>query len=74
MTQLMKTLIRELSEVPEEEQDGVAAFLLEDLEAEKHWDELFANSQDALARLAEEALEEFEKGEAKPFEDSFSAQ
>lgn len=71
MTQLMETLIKELSDVPKEEQDDVAAFLLEDLRDEKRWDELFASSQDQLARLADEALEEFERGETKPLEESF---
>jgi predicted P-loop ATPase len=38
--------------------------LLEELD-EQHWDEAFANSQDQLARLADEALAEYHQGKTQ---------
>ena len=71
MTSLMKTLIAELQGIPEEKQDEVAAFLLEDLQAEKRWEELFADSrsQRLLSEMAEKARQEHERGETKPLEE-----
>jgi hypothetical protein len=50
--------------------DGVDPELLEQLEAldEALWDMQFANSQDALAKLAEEALAEYEQGKTMPLD------
>lgn len=73
MTTLMKKLIDQLQKLPEEEQDSVAAFLLEEVNTERRWDELFDNSQEELSRMADEAIEEFERGETKPLEDSFTS-
>lgn len=72
MTQLMETLIDQLHEIPEEEQDGVAARLLEDLKSERRWDELFASTtEEQWDKLEKEALDEFERGETKSMEDTF---
>ncbi len=51
-----------------EEQDVVAALILEEIESEKRWDELFAGSQGQLARLAEQAIKEYKAGKTKPFD------
>ncbi len=42
MTNLLKTAIEELSKLSEEEQDAVAAAILEELRSEQKWSELFA--------------------------------
>lgn len=73
MTTTTKKLVEALEELPEEEQENAAAFLLEELKAERRWAELFAESQEELSRLADEAIEEFEKGETEPMEDSFGS-
>ena len=36
--------------------------IIQEMEADQRWDELFANSQDALAKLANEALAEHQQG------------
>jgi hypothetical protein len=41
--------------------------ILEKLEDEMRWDKAFANSQDALAQLASEAMAEYEYKEGKTF-------
>lgn len=70
MTELLEKAFAEASNRPEEEQDQLARNLLADLEAEEKWDQAFANSQDRLAVLADEALAEFEQGETRPLEES----
>ncbi len=62
MTQLLERAFAEAAKLPEQEQDSLAAWLLEMLESEQRWDALFANSADALAKLADEALADFEAG------------
>jgi len=71
MTKTTKKLVETLEKLPDEEQESVAAFLLEELKSEQRWEKLFSESQDELSRLADEALEEFERGETQPMEDSF---
>ena len=66
MTQLLERAFTEASRLPEPEQDAVASFLLAELESERRWADSFASSQDALARLADEALGEFAAGETLP--------
>ena len=67
MTQLLKKALSEVSKLPPAEQDALAAILLEELESEQKWGELFSKSQDSLARLADEALSEHRSGKTKPF-------
>ena len=48
-----------------EQQDRVAEWLLAELADEKVWDERFGKSQDAIAKLADEALGELSSGKAR---------
>jgi hypothetical protein len=66
MTQLLEKALREVSKLPPSDQDAVAAIVLEELASEQKWAELFETSQDALARMAEEALAEHRAGKTKP--------
>jgi hypothetical protein len=66
MTHLLEKALGEVAKLPASEQDAVAALVLEELASEKRWSESFAKSQDALARLAEEALAEHAAGRTKP--------
>ena len=70
MTELLEKAFAEAANLSEEEQDVLAKTLLEDLAAEEKWDQAFANSQDKLAALADEAIAEFEQGETRPLEES----
>jgi len=65
MTKLLKKAFEEASKLPELEQNVLAKQLLNDLVAEKKWDKSFANSEDILSRLADEALEEHKQGRTK---------
>jgi hypothetical protein len=66
MTRLLEQALGEVAKLPAPEQDAVAALVLEELASEKRWSESFAKSQDALAKLAEEALAEHAAGRTKP--------
>lgn len=68
MTQLLEKAFIEASKLDETEQDSFAKWMLEELESERRWDQLFANSQDELAQLADEALQEHRAGKTQPLD------
>ena len=53
---------------PPEEQDAVASLILEEIESEKRWDELFVGSQEQLAQLAGQAIADYKAGKTKPLD------
>ena len=66
MTKLLEKAMQEVAKLPPSEQDAVAAILLEELASEQRWADSFAKSQDQLAKLAQEALSEYNAGRTKP--------
>jgi hypothetical protein len=62
MTKLLEKAMAEVARLSEPEQDAVAAWILEELASERRWDKAFANSPDALAQLADEALADHREG------------
>ena len=66
MTKLLEKALHEVAKLPESEQDAVAAILLEELASEHRWAESFGKSQKQLAKLAAEALAEYNAGRTKP--------
>jgi hypothetical protein len=62
MTKLLSEAWAKLQELDESEQDRLAQMILDDIESERRWDELFATSQDVLEKLAREASEDYEAG------------
>ncbi len=67
MTALLEKAIRQASQLSEREQEAVATLILDEIASEKRWDAQFAGSQDTLARLADEAMAEFNEGKTRPF-------
>ena len=65
MTELLAKAFAKAAELPEEEQDVIAALILKELESEARWDELFEATDDGLAKLADEALREHKAGRTK---------
>lgn len=65
MTELLEKAIAQLKTLPAEEQDAIAAMILEKLEDEIRWDAAFARSHDALAKLAAEARAEYRAGKTQ---------
>ncbi len=62
MTKLLERAFAEVSKLPEDVQDRVAAQLMEELADAPKWDAAFAASADKLEKLAAEALEEYRAG------------
>ncbi len=52
---MLDAVVAKLAALPAQEQDRIAQWLLQELPDEELWDQRFAESQDALARLAAEA-------------------
>ena len=68
MGRLLEKVIEETAKLPDEEQEAFAAFMLAELESERRWDELFSRSQGLLARMAEEARQEYRSGRTEPLD------
>ncbi len=68
MTQLLEKAFREASKLPVVDQNALAKWVLEELEAERKWELMFAESEDVLDKLADEALAEHKKGKTKPLD------
>ena len=58
MTELLEKAFAEIEKLSPDEQDTFAQWILEELASEQRWDDAFARSQDALAKLADQALVE----------------
>lgn len=68
MTQLLQQVVKAAEKLPDSEQDWLASRMLEEIESEQRWDELFANSRDALAKLSAAALAEHRAGRTTEFD------
>ena len=68
MTQLLEKAFEDASKLPDIEQNTLAKWLLEELEAERKWDRAFAGSEDILDRLADEAIEAHRQGKTTPLD------
>jgi hypothetical protein len=66
MTDLLQRAYNEAAKLPPEEQDELARAVLRAIEDERSWDELFAQSQDLLADMADEAEAEYNAGKTEP--------
>lgn len=54
MTRALDAVVAKLATLSSEEQDRIAQWLLEELRDDEEWSRQFANSQDALSKLAAE--------------------
>lgn len=68
MTKQLEKAFEEASKLPEMEQNALAKWLLDELHSEREWARTFAESEDVLERLANEAMEEKGKGENTPLD------
>ena len=62
MTKLLEQAVAKARELPEEEQDAIALIVMEEIESERRWSELFAKSPDGLRKVADRAWAEHEAG------------
>ncbi|MDQ2084291.1 hypothetical protein RA307_29230 [Xanthobacteraceae bacterium Astr-EGSB] len=66
MNKLLEQAIAELAVQPEEKQEAMASLILDELAAERGWDERFARSEHKLADLARRAKEQHARGQTTP--------
>ena len=62
MTEMLEKAIARARQLPEDQQDTIAALILEEIEDEARWDDAFERSHGVLERLTTEAEEEDRKG------------
>jgi hypothetical protein len=68
MLESLEKAFAEAAKLPPAEQEWLARFILAELESERRWDEAFARSGDVLERLADEALEDYHRGDTEPLD------
>jgi len=65
MSEMLEQAFEKARRLSAAEQDAIAAIILDEMEDEAHWEGAFSRSQESLARLASEAMEEDRRGETK---------
>lgn len=70
MNKMLERAIAEVSRLPEDQQETIACLMLEEVEAERAWDERFAKAPGKLANLVEQARQRIAKGEVLPYDPS----
>lgn len=68
MTKLLEKAFEEAARLPEMDQNALAKWVLDELRSEKVWADAFAESEDVLEKLANEAIIEKRKGKAVPLD------
>jgi hypothetical protein len=66
MNKLLERAIAELAGLPDERQEAMASLILDEMAAERGWDERFARSEGKLADLARRAEEQHLRGKTTP--------
>ncbi|MBD2485284.1 hypothetical protein [Planktothrix sp. FACHB-1365] len=65
MTELLERAIAQLKVLSPSEQDAIATLILQEVEAQMRWDSAFAQSPDAMAKLAANAMAEYHSGQTQ---------
>jgi hypothetical protein len=65
MNKRLEQAIAQLKTLPEDRQDAIATRILEELEDDQRWDESFTRSPDLLAKLATEAMADYQAGKTQ---------
>lgn len=69
MGKLLERAIEEARKLPEEDQEALGWFMLEEIDSERKWDELFSRPPSpALERMMDEALEDYRAGRTEPLD------
>ena len=68
MTQQLTAAIERAKNLPIQDQNAIADLIMNELDSESRWDELFAKSPDLLSRMAAEALAEHSAGKTIPLD------
>jgi hypothetical protein len=70
MSELMEKAIQKVKQLPEPDQESIASIILQEIDSEHRWAELFGRPESAgvLARLAAEVLADARAGRATPLD------
>ena len=69
MTQALSAAVACAAKLPDEEQNVLAAIMLEEMESEQRWSALFSGSQNLLEQMASEAIQDFQAGRVQPIDE-----
>ena len=69
MTQALSAAVASAAKLPDEEQNVLAAILLEEMESEERWSALLSESQNLLEQMASEAIQDFQAGRVQPIDE-----
>ncbi len=69
MRHALVSALEQVEKLPPEEQDALAAILVEEIASEQHWSQSFARSGHVLESLAAEALAEFNAGKSRSLDE-----
>ena len=69
MTQALSAAVASAAKLPDEEQNVLAAIMLEEMESEQRWSALFSGSQNLLEQMASEAIQDFQAGRVQPIDE-----
>ena len=68
MTEALRRAFQRAAQLPDADQDSLAGAILTEIEGEGLEESAFSHSQQVLADLAEEALEEHRRGRTRPLD------
>ncbi|HEY3806877.1 MAG TPA: hypothetical protein VGL61_29945 [Kofleriaceae bacterium] len=68
MATIFEKALEEARKLPPEEQDVLGAIILEEIADEARWAKKFAETQDVLEKLADEALVDLKAGQTTPLD------
>ncbi|HEX3577861.1 MAG TPA: hypothetical protein VHY33_04785 [Thermoanaerobaculia bacterium] len=68
MSNLLDRAYAAAKELPESEQQAIGAWLLAEIEDNRRWDELLAQSSEVIERMADQALEDHRLGRTLPLD------
>ncbi|MGC4007082.1 MAG: hypothetical protein QM811_29745 [Pirellulales bacterium] len=66
MSQLLDQAVAKVRDLPDEQQDAIAALILEELEDERRWEDAFAKSPGKLDALLARAKAQVQAGQCRP--------
>jgi hypothetical protein len=70
MTGLLEKALQRVKTLSDEDQNAIAAQILESLDDEETWQRQFRERPDLLRSLAREASEEHRRGETRPLDET----
>jgi len=68
MSNLLDEAYAVAKSMSEEQQQAIGAWLLAEIDADRRWDELFAQPSEVIERMGEKALEDYRSGRTLPLD------